>query len=133
MTNLETVKQIYEAFGRGDVGAILERCAEDIEWDHGLAPSGVPWLRPGRGRGHVMSFFQTLAAELEFKAFAVTDLVAGERLVVAVVAVEATVKNTGRGFGEASECHLWHFDDKGRVIRFRHAVDTFAHAQAWNG
>jgi len=28
--NIETVKAIYDAFGRGDVAAILERCTDDV-------------------------------------------------------------------------------------------------------
>ena len=26
--------------------------------------------------------------------------------------------------------HVWRFDDRGRIVRFRHAADTFAHAAA---
>ena len=133
MSNIDIVQGIYEAFGRGDAGAIVERCADDIEWEYGMAPNGVPWLRPGRGRAHMLSFLQTVGAELDFKAFQVTELVGNPRLVIAVLAVECVVRKTGRTLTEAAECHLWHFDDRGRVVRFRHAADTFAHAAAWNG
>lgn len=133
MTNLDIVKGIYEAFGRGDAGAIVERCTEDIEWEYGLVDSGVPWLRPGRGRAHALAFFQTVATELDIEHFAVDALLAGERLVIAVCRIELIVRKTGRTVTEAAECHLWHFDDRGRVSRFRHACDTFAHAAAWAG
>jgi uncharacterized protein len=33
MSNIETVKGVYEAFGRGDIPAILEVIADDIEWE----------------------------------------------------------------------------------------------------
>src|SRR3977135_594845 len=33
MSNLDTVKAIYEAFGRGDVPAILDVVADDCEWE----------------------------------------------------------------------------------------------------
>ncbi len=32
-TNLETVKALYDAFGRGDVPAILEMMSEDVEFE----------------------------------------------------------------------------------------------------
>ena len=33
MGNAETVQGIYEAFGRGDIPAIMERMSETVEWD----------------------------------------------------------------------------------------------------
>jgi ketosteroid isomerase-like protein len=33
MGNLESVQAVYEAFGRGDVPAILGALADDVEWD----------------------------------------------------------------------------------------------------
>ena len=29
--NIGTIKAIYDAFGRGDVDAILERCTDDVD------------------------------------------------------------------------------------------------------
>jgi uncharacterized protein len=31
--NVETVRTAYEAFGRGDLGAVAEHFAEDVEWE----------------------------------------------------------------------------------------------------
>jgi ketosteroid isomerase-like protein len=30
--NTDVIRSIYEAFGRGDVDAILARCAEEVDW-----------------------------------------------------------------------------------------------------
>jgi ketosteroid isomerase-like protein len=30
--NIQTAREIYEAFGRGDVEAILERVTDDVDW-----------------------------------------------------------------------------------------------------
>jgi ketosteroid isomerase-like protein len=130
MSTIETVQGIYEAFGKGDVGAIVERVADDVEWEYGAVDNGVPWLTPGRGRDHVVRFFQTVGAELDFKAFQVVELVGNQRLVAAVVALECVVRRTGNTLREAAEVHLWHFDDRGRVIKFRHAADTHGHRVA---
>src|SRR3954451_5457164 len=52
-----TVGAIYEAFGRGDVPAILERLAEDVAWDpwpdNFAQRAGVPHLVARHGRDHV--------------------------------------------------------------------------------
>ena len=34
MSNLQTVQDIYAAFGRGDIPAILDELADDVRWDH---------------------------------------------------------------------------------------------------
>ena len=48
--NVDSVKAMYECFGRGDVAGILARLDPDIEWEHdwGMPP---PWLfQKRRGR-----------------------------------------------------------------------------------
>jgi ketosteroid isomerase-like protein len=32
MSNVATVQSIYEAFGRGDIPAILDRISDDVIW-----------------------------------------------------------------------------------------------------
>ena len=47
--------------------------------------------------------------------------------------VEATVYATGRRISEADQVHIWHFDDAGRVARFRHRADTYQQHLAFHG
>jgi ketosteroid isomerase-like protein len=53
-TALETVQQIYAAFGRGDIPAILAALDDDVKWesweDNSAQRAGVPWLRGGSGK-----------------------------------------------------------------------------------
>lgn len=49
---------------------------------------------------------------------------------VALFDLEVTVKDTGKRIVEQGEAHIWHFDDSGMVIRFRHCADTLQHAMA---
>lgn len=123
------VKGIYEAFGRGDVPFILERLAEDVDWEYVPGPSELPWMQRRRGRDGAMAFFQSLAA-MEFTKFAPTAILQGDGLVVALVDVEFTVKATGRHVSEPDETHIFHFDAEGRVTRFRHRVDTHQQVRA---
>jgi ketosteroid isomerase-like protein len=48
-SKLETVRQIYAAFGRGNISAILEQRDEGVEWEYGSGSNEVPWLQPRRG------------------------------------------------------------------------------------
>jgi ketosteroid isomerase-like protein len=133
MSNTETVQDIYGAFGRGDIPAILDRLADDVRWEHwpdgsGAQRHGVPWLLERTGRDEVAGFFDGLGA-LEFNAFAPGVFLEHERTVAAVIAVDVTVKATGERFRD-DEIHLWTFDEDGRVTDFRHFVDTAKHVEA---
>jgi ketosteroid isomerase-like protein len=130
---VETVQSIYAAFGTGNVPAILERLHEDVDWEQGADGHGVPWLAPGRGRAHVARFFQTIGEELEITAFAPKTFCEGPGVVVALIDIEWRVRRTGQTFRERDEAHVWHFDAAGRVVAFRHRVDTAMHVTAWNG
>ncbi len=127
---VSVVNRIYEAFGAGDVPAILECMAPDVDWEYAWPSSPMPWLQPGRGPAHVGSFFESLGSHLKFRSFEVNHVLAGDHVVVALVSLEAVVRSTGRSIVETDEAHIWYFDDAGRVSRFRHAADTLQHAQA---
>jgi uncharacterized protein len=136
MSNSQTVQGIYEAFGRGDVPAILDRLSHDVAWDAwpdqtSGQRAGIAWLAERRGRDQVGAFFESLGA-LEFHEFAPTALIAGGNHVVALISVDVTVRDTDRRFRD-DEIHLWQFGDDGRVTRFRHYVDTGKHVEAVAG
>lgn len=128
--NVSTIQNIYAAFARGDIPSILEHVADDCIWEYGLAPNDVPWLKARTGRSGAAEFFQTLVTSVDVKAFSVPTIVETEKLVIALVQIEFDVKRTGKTVREDNEVHLWHFDDKGRVIKFRHCVDTLQHQRA---
>jgi ketosteroid isomerase-like protein len=129
MSHLRTVQEIYSAFGRGDVSAILDSLADDVEWEYGASPSNVLWLQPRRGRSGAEAFFASLQG-MRINAFTVKALFESAGVVVALVDVDFTVRSTGRRVTEEDEVHIWRFDAGGKVSRFRHRVDTLAHERA---
>jgi hypothetical protein len=92
-------------------------------------PRRCPGFSRARGRDAVIGFFEALTA-LEFSRFVPHKLLADGPLVVALIDLEATVRATGRTVVEDDEVHLWHFDAAGKVCRFRHRADSWAHAVA---
>ena len=50
--NLRTVEAVYAAFGRGDLGALLNTLGEDVVWEH-PGPADIPWAGDRRGRDEV--------------------------------------------------------------------------------
>ncbi len=132
MSHKETVQEMYAAFGRGDVPALLERLDPNIEWEYDASPTEVPWLQPRQGRAGAAEFFTSLG-ELEFHRFEPKAILAEGNLVVALVDFEATARKTGIRIEEIDEVHIWHFGDNGLVTRFRHRADTLKQLRGWQG
>jgi ketosteroid isomerase-like protein len=131
---VEIVKGLYESFGRGDIPAILDQMSPDVDWDYAQS-ADVPWLRPRRGPEGVAAFFAAVASGIEFRKFLVKEIFASAdgRVAVALVDVEAVAKVTGRPIAEEDEIHLWRFGANGKIVRFRHGVDSFRHLEALRG
>ena len=132
MPPAETVKEIYAAYERGETDTILNRLAEDVEWDYAIEPLGVPWLERRRGKSQVPQFFASHSA-FELHRFQPKVFLENGSVVVVLIDVELTVKSTGRRIVEQDEIHIWHFDTQGRITKFGHKVDTHQHWIACGG
>jgi ketosteroid isomerase-like protein len=125
------VRSIYDAFGRGDVPAILEHISDDCAWeswaDNRAVTAGVPWLQPKRGKAGVAEFFKVVG-QFQIHDFKVLSISVGDRTAVGEAVIDATVP-TGRRYRD-EELHLWKFDSIGKVVLFRHYVDTAKHIWA---
>lgn len=129
-----TVAEIYTAFGRGDVPAILDALAPDVAWeswtDSHAQRAGVAHLLPRRGPAQVAEFFAVIGAWTP-REFTVLDVIGTGRQVVAEVRADFDLPGGGRLADE--ELHLWTFDVSGKVTRFRHYCDTAKHIAADRG
>jgi uncharacterized protein len=133
--NLDTVKRIYDAFGRGDVATILDCLAPHVAWEQWgnnfAQKAGVPWMKEGRGHRAVAEFLGIIAS-FKIHEFKVIALMADENKVAVEFELAADVPATGGRFRE-EEMHLWTFDDNGKVVRFRHYLDTAKHIAVAEG
>jgi ketosteroid isomerase-like protein len=133
--NRAVVLSVYEAFGRGDVAAIVKTLADDVSWDADWADSfaqrtAVDHFLPRRGRAQVTEFFQ-LMASYTVHSFDVLDVLVSADRVACVVVIDATTPDGGRYRDE--EMHLWTFDAEGRIAALRHYIDTAKHLAAARG
>jgi ketosteroid isomerase-like protein len=132
--NARTVGEIYAAFGRGDIGTILAALADDVRWeewpDNSAQRAGLSHMRARRGREDAAGFFAEVAT-WTVRDFAVLDVIGSGSQVVGEVRVAFDLPGGGRFADE--ELHLWTFDEAGRVVRFRHYVDTAKHIAAARG
>jgi uncharacterized protein len=133
--NVDTVKGIYEAFGRGDVSAILETLSDDVQWDawgdNSAQRAGVPWLLPRSGKAGAAEFFGEVG-QMKINEFHVLSLADGGSKVVVEVLIDAEIPHSGGRFRD-EELHLWTFNDEGKVIAMRHYTDTAKHIAAARG
>jgi len=131
--HVATTQAIYEAFGRGDIPALLEHLADDVQWeswaDNAAQKAGVPWMQARSGKEGAQEFFGVVAALLRITDFRVLSILAGGNQVAAEFVLEADVPSTG-GHYRDEEMHLWTFNDEGKVIRLRHYTDTAKHIAA---
>ena len=132
MTNaIATISAIYEAFGRGDVTAILDRLSDNVAWepwaDNTAQRAGVPWLVARQGKAGAGEFFR-FVGQFQIHEFKVLSLFGSEQQVAAEVVIDATVPGGKRYRDE--ELHLWNLDEHGKVTRMRHYVDTAKHMAA---
>ena len=58
--NIETARQLYQAFGSGDVQTILDRVTDDVDWSTDAAILSAPWYGPRHGKDEVVSFFEAI-------------------------------------------------------------------------
>jgi uncharacterized protein len=127
--NLETVRAIYDAFGRGDVDAILERCTDDVDWSSDAAIAVAPWQGPKRGKAELPSFFAGIAQTGPVNEFTPLSFTSNNNDEVMVFLRYAfTVTATGKDVATNLH-HFWRFRD-GKVAYYRGSEDTALVASA---
>src|SRR5439155_20734723 len=115
--NAEVVRSAYDAFGRGDIPAILDMLAPDVDWN---VPDVLPHGGSFRGPDAVGGFFQGIGERWESFTVDVGELLTGGDEVATVGRADGTLRGGGpAGYGFA---HVFSLGD-GRITRFREYVD----------
>ena len=124
--NTDTLKQGYEAYGSGDIEAVLEGWADDVKWEGGNAdlPAGSDY----QGKDEVVKAFQELGEAWD--SLNVTpDEYVGEGDTVCVLGhVDGTPKG-GDDSIKSPFVHVYRFED-GKVKRIQILTDTLTGARA---
>jgi ketosteroid isomerase-like protein len=127
MSNLEVIQGLYEAFGRGDIAAVLEALDPEIEW---VEPELEGLLYGGTHRGleavtnEVLALIPQTWEKVELQP---EDWIVGGDAVVVVGRFNAR----GKGGKEGSWrfAHVWKMRD-GKGVRVEPFVDTLAEQRA---
>jgi ketosteroid isomerase-like protein len=126
---IEAVQRVYEAYGRGDVEAVLAEVAEGVDWAAEAASTSVPWYGSHRGKGDVARFFKEIGSSVAVTEFAPLSFTSKETDVVAIIHWAYTVNATGKSAAMQMQ-HWWRFAD-GKIVFFRGSEDTEQSAAAF--
>jgi uncharacterized protein len=123
MSNVGLVQEVYAAFGRGEIPAVLAAMDPKIEWrqaeGHPYEPSGKAWIGPD---AVLKNLFMRIGSEWDaFKVHPKEFHDAGEAVVVQG-RYAGTFKLTGKAL-DAQMCHVWKLRG-GKVVSFQQFLDT---------
>ena len=132
-TNEQTVRDLYAAFQRKDMAGILALVRNDVDWrNDGVESRDCPWNGNFSGKDKLAGFSKAVDGELDIKVFDIKAIVASDRHVAVELRIESVVRKTGRPLLNDA-VHMWTFDDRGAIAKYRHFNDTAAEVIAWRG
>lgn len=128
--NLRTVQSAYQAFGSGDLPAVLATLDDSIEWVI-PGPSDLPIAGTMRGKQEVQTWFEQLGQHLQIQRLEPYDFIAQGDKVVALLHGEYTIPHNGRRVTDEL-AHVFTVQN-GKITRFQEFADTEAIASAHRG
>ena len=120
-TDTATVREVYDAFGRGDVPRIMALFADDGTV---VQSPALPWGGEHRGHAGLAHFLTVLTTALDSHPETERLFADGAGRVVQVGRTRGVVRATGAPF-DVPEVHVFTLDG-GRVTRFEAYLDTAA-------
>ena len=127
MSNVDTLRQGYEAYGRGDLDAALENWHDDARWEN---PNASQLPNPGEHQGKDEIRRVLSETPQHWETFTVTpdEFVEDGDTVVVLGHQEAKAKETGNEV-KLPFVHVYRFRD-GKVERIQLLFDTALAAEA---
>lgn len=123
MSNVDVVRGVYEAFGRGDIPAVLGAMDADIEWREAegnpYEPSGNAWIGPD---AVLQNLFVKLGADWEAFTVHPKEFHDAGNTVVVEARYNAKHNATGKSL-DCQVCHIFGVRD-GKLTSFQQFVDT---------
>ena len=120
--NIKTIVAMYEAFGRGDVRAILDGLTEDVDWAADTSSTEAPWYGVRHGKEEVSSFFHAFGSTMEVEEFTPLTYATNDDSVLAVVRCRARSRASGKSI-DMNLHHYFRFSGD-KVSYYRGTEDT---------
>jgi ketosteroid isomerase-like protein len=126
--NLQVIRTLYDAFGRGDVDGIVGLMDEGVIWQV-PGPAVVPFAGTWKGHAGVRQFFDHAISTLDVLDQKLTGFLADADRVGAIGQERMRVKATGKEY-VTNWVHLYTIVG-GKIVAFEEFVDTAAQAEAF--
>jgi uncharacterized protein len=110
-----TVQELYAAFSRGDLQAILASLADDVVWES-EGPAIISSSGVRHGITETQGFFEALASSFSDQKLIITDYVASGDIVMTLGRYTATTNATGKSI-DTPIAHYWRFRN-GKVVHY---------------
>ena len=120
---IQTVKDAYAAFCRGDVETILAMLAPDVSWEL-EGPAEISFAGIRKGPEAVKGFFQGIANDNADPKVEITEYLSWADSVATFGRYKCTIKKTGKRV-DTPMAHLFKFRD-GKIVRFVDHINTAA-------
>ena len=123
MSNVQLMRDLYDALGRGDMPTTLGAKEAGIEWREAegnpYEPSGKAWQGPD---AVLQNLFMRLATEWDGFTVHPGEFYDAGSVIVVEGRYTGTYRQTGKQL-DAQVCHVWKIRD-GKVTSFQQYVDT---------
>ena len=123
MDNVNLLKSLYDAFGRGDIPTVLGAMAPDVHWyeaeGNPYMPSGEAWIGP---EAVLNNLFVKLGTDWDGFAVHPKSFHSAGDSVIVEARYSGTYNRTGKSM-DTQVCHIWDVKD-GKLSRFQQYVDT---------
>ena len=119
---IKTIAQVYDAFGRGDVAAILAAVTDDVDWAAETTSAAAPWYVARHGKDAVAAFFAAFGSAMEVEEFTPVSFAANDTDVLTVVRFRARSRSTRKI--AAMDLHHYFKFREGKIAYYRGTEDT---------
>lgn len=127
MLPIDVTKTVFDAFGRGDISAIVALLHDEIEIEF-YGPQVIPYARHYKGRDQARQFFETVLSSVHIHQFEPQEFICERDKVVVTGHLRLTARPTGRPI-ESDFVHVITVTDN-KWLRFRDFMNTAVAAAA---
>jgi hypothetical protein len=121
VANTALAQQLYTNFKNGDIAAILDLLAPDVDWLF-FGPPEIPFAGHYQGREAVEQFFNTALSTAEFLEFEAREFAATSQNVLVQGRERVRARNTGR-IWETEWAHVFSIQNN-QIVKMREYYDT---------
>lgn len=128
--NVAATQKLFEAFGAGNVSAILDLVNDDIRIEFYGPPDEIPYAGMYDGREEARRFFETVLSSVDIHVFEPEEFIAERDKVVVTGRLHLTARSTG-GTIKSDFVHVITMAN-GKWSRFRDFMNTVEAVRAFS-